>query len=105
VINTAKYTKQLSQLIDSSDNILLICHINPDGDAVGSQLALYHYLRARSKNVNMMSPNYLQEFLKWMPGTDLINIFIKRRKECMALVEKADLIIMIDFNQPERRLL
>lgn len=102
MINTAKYTKQLSQLIDSSDNILLICHINPDGDAVGSQLALYHYLRARSKNVSMMSPNYLQEFLKWMPGTDLINIFIKRRKECLALVEKADLIIMIDFNQPGR---
>lgn len=100
--DSAKYTKQLSKLIDSSANILLICHINPDGDAIGSQLAIYLYLKSRGKNVDMMSPNNLQEFLKWMPGADLINIFIKKRKDCIALVEKADLIIMVDFNQPGR---
>lgn len=80
----------------------MICHINPDGDAIGSQLALYHYLEAKGKKVNLISPNYLQEFLKWMDGSDMINIYIKDRKKCKVLIKEADLIIMVDFNQPNR---
>jgi bifunctional oligoribonuclease and PAP phosphatase NrnA len=102
VIELSKYTKELSKLFSSSENILLICHINPDGDAIGSQLALYHYLKTKGRNVGMMAPNYLQEFLKWMDGADLINIFIKERKKCGQLIEEADLIVMLDFNQSNR---
>ena len=102
VIDLSKYTKELSKLILSSENILLICHINPDGDAIGSQLALYHYLRSKSKNVKLMVPNHLQEFLKWMDGADQINVFIKERKKCRKLIAEADLIIMFDFNQSNR---
>lgn len=102
MIDLSKYTKELSKLFSSSENILLICHINPDGDAIGSQLALYHFLKARGRNVSMISPNYLQEFLKWMDGADLINIFIKKRKKCRKLIEEADLIVMLDFNQANR---
>jgi phosphoesterase RecJ-like protein len=102
VIDLSKYTKELSKLFSSSENILTISHINPDGDAIGSQLALYHFLKARGRNVGMMAPNYLQEFLKWMDGADLINIFIKERKKCRKLIAEADLIVMLDFNQSNR---
>jgi bifunctional oligoribonuclease and PAP phosphatase NrnA len=102
VIDLSKYTKELSKLFSSSENILLISHINPDGDAIGSQLALYHYLRSKGKNVKLMTPNHLQEFLKWMDGADQIKIFIKDRKECRKLIGEADLIVMLDFNQPNR---
>jgi bifunctional oligoribonuclease and PAP phosphatase NrnA len=102
VIDIAKYTKQLSKLFSESENILIISHINPDGDSVGAQLALYHYFKAKGKIVNLMAPNHLQEFLKWMDGASLINIFIKDRKACRTMIEKADLIIMLDFNQPGR---
>ena len=102
VIDLSQYTKELSKLFSSSKNILLICHINPDGDAVGAQLAMYHYLKANGKNVNMLSPNYLQEFLKWMDGADLINIFIKDRAKGRQLIEVADLIVMLDFNHSSR---
>jgi phosphoesterase RecJ-like protein len=102
VIDLSKYTKELSKLFFSSENILLICHLNPDGDAIGSQLALYHYLKARGKNADLMSPNYLQEFLKWMNGADQINIFIKERKKCIKLINEADLIVMLDFSQSNR---
>lgn len=97
-----KYAKELSKLFSSSENILLICHINPDGDAIGSQLALFHYLTGRGRNVQMISPNNLQEFLKWLPGADLINIFIRQRDHCKAIIGESDLIILLDFNQPER---
>ena len=102
MIDLSKYTKELSELFSSSENILIICHINPDGDSVGAQLALYHYFKDKSKNVSLMAPNYLQEFLKWMDGADMINIFIKERKKCRMLIEGADLIIMVDFNQSNR---
>jgi bifunctional oligoribonuclease and PAP phosphatase NrnA len=102
VIDLSKYTKELSKLFSTSGNILIISHINPDGDSVGAQLALYHYFKYKGKNVSLMAPNNLQEFLKWMDGADLINIFIKDRKKCRVLIESADLIIMVDFNQSNR---
>jgi phosphoesterase RecJ-like protein len=98
----SKYTKDLSKLFSVARNVVLICHINPDGDAIGSQLALYHYLRSIDRNVDMISPNNLQEFLKWMDGVDKINIFIKDRKKCRNLISQADLIVMLDFNQSNR---
>ena len=102
MLDLAKYTKELSKHFKAADNILLICHVNPDGDAIGSQLALYHYLKSTGKNVVMISPNYLQEFLKWMKGVEEINIFKKEHSKCKAIIDISDLIIMLDFNQPNR---
>jgi bifunctional oligoribonuclease and PAP phosphatase NrnA len=102
VIDLSKYTKELSKLFSSSENILLICHINPDGDSIGAQLALFHYFKSVGKNVSMLAPNNLQEFLKWMDGAEEINIFIKDRRKARKLIEGSDLIVMLDFNQPNR---
>ncbi len=102
MLDIDKYKKELSHYLNNADNILLICHVNPDGDAAGSMLAFYHYLNSRGKNTSMISPNYLQEFLTWMNGSDRINIFIRDRKKCRELIENADLIIMFDFNQSNR---
>jgi phosphoesterase RecJ-like protein len=102
VIDLSKYTKEISKLFSTSENILIISHINPDGDSVGAQLALYHYFKSSGKAVSLMAPNNLQEFLKWMDGSDEINIFIKDRKKGRLLIDKADLIVMVDFNQPGR---
>jgi phosphoesterase RecJ-like protein len=102
VADLSKYTKELSNLFSSSGNIVLISHINPDGDAIGSQLALYHFLKARGKNASMITPNYIQEFLKWMNGADLIEIYIRNRRRCRKLIEKADLIVLLDFNHSNR---
>ena len=102
VADLSKYTKELSNLFSTSGNILLISHINPDGDAIGSQLALYHYLKSKGRNVSMITPNYLQEFLKWMTGSDLIDVYIKDRKKCRKIIEDADLIVLLDFNHSNR---
>ena len=102
MIDLAKYTKEFSEQLDSSHKILIISHINPDGDAIGSQLALYNYLIHTGKEVGMMCPNNLQEFLKWMEGSGEIKVFIRNRKKCIRLIKEADLIIMVDFNQPSR---
>ena len=97
-----KYIKKLKQFIAEANNILLICHVNPDGDAIGSMLAFYHYLTSTGKNVTMLSPNYLQDFLKWMNGTDQISIFLRNRKRAAKIIDEANLIIFLDFNNPNR---
>jgi bifunctional oligoribonuclease and PAP phosphatase NrnA len=102
VADLSKYSKELSNLFSTSSNIVLISHINPDGDAIGSQLALYHFLSAKGRNVRMITPNYLQEFLKWMTGADLIEVYIKKRKNCRKIIEQADLIVLLDFNHSNR---
>ena len=102
MLDLSKYTKELSKIFSSSENILIICHINPDGDTVGAQLALYQYFKAIGKKVSLLSPNNLQEFLTWMDGADKIHIFIKDRKKGRSMIKQADLIIMLDFNQTNR---
>lgn len=102
VVNLFKYTKQLSKLFVECNNIILIGHINPDGDAIGSQIALYQYLKSMGKSVEMLTPNYLQEFLKWMEGSEHIRVFIKEKNKCINLINRADLIVMLDFNQSNR---
>lgn len=102
MIDISKYTKELSNLFSTRDNIVIISHINPDGDAVGSQLALYYFLTAGNRKVTMITPNNLQEFIKWMEGSELINVFIKDRKKCRNIIAEAGLIILVDFNQSNR---
>jgi bifunctional oligoribonuclease and PAP phosphatase NrnA len=102
VADLSKYTKDLSDLFSTSKNILLISHINPDGDAIGSQLALYQFLTAKGKTVNMLTPNYLQEFLKWMTDSDKIEVYIRDRKLARSLIRKAELIVLLDFNHSNR---
>lgn len=98
----SKYTKELSKRFDAANNIVIICHVNPDGDAIGSQLALYYYLLSKGKSPEMISPNKLQDFLTWMDGVDKIRIFIRDRKKCSDIISGADLIVMVDFNQSNR---
>lgn len=97
-----KYTKELIKQFEAASNILLVCHINPDGDAIGAQLALYHYLTSKGKSVEMLSPNNLQEFLKWMKGADKIHVYIRERNKCRELIKNADLMLFLDFNHTSR---
>jgi bifunctional oligoribonuclease and PAP phosphatase NrnA len=102
VADLSKYTKDLSDLFSTSGNILLISHINPDGDAIGSQLALYHFLTSKGCRVSMMTPNYLQEFLKWMTSSDQIEVYIRDRRRSRQLISQSDLIVFLDFNHSGR---
>jgi phosphoesterase RecJ-like protein len=91
-----------SKIIDKSDKIVIITHISPDGDAIGSSLALYHFLLQLGKSVNVLVPNNFPGFLKWMNGTK--DIIIAEWKENLAkeLIKAADLIFCLDFNISKR---
>lgn len=54
--------------INKANTIVILTHENPDGDAVGSSLALYHALKAYGKNVEVIIPEYSRTF-EFLPGT------------------------------------
>lgn len=97
-----KYTKELKKLIEEANHILLICHINPDGDAVGAMLALRRWIISQGKDAGMISPNALQQFLLWMNDVDRIVDFHHNIENGTKLINEADLIIMVDFNSTSR---
>ncbi len=102
MIDIGKYTKEFKELITASDHILLICHINPDGDAAGAMLAMRRWILTQGKEAGMISPNALQNFLLWMTDTDRIVDFHHNQETGAAIIKEADLIIMMDFNTSSR---
>ncbi|MCR5849953.1 MAG: DHH family phosphoesterase [Bacteroidaceae bacterium] len=93
-----------SELIERSSHVVICAHVNPDGDAIGSALALKHYLERRGKQATVIVPNIFPDFLKWMPGTDsiLIHTNAKHQEKIKAAIDVADLVIVCDLNQPNR---
>ena len=60
---------QILKCIKKSKNIVIVTHENPDGDAVGSSLAMYHALKELKKNVDIIIPEYAKCFNE-LPGID-----------------------------------
>lgn len=90
--------KNIKQLLATPKNIVIVPHKNPDGDAIGSSLALYHYLIKHNHNTTVVVPNDYPNFLKWIPGSDTILKYDSSTNECNTLVEAADIIFTLDFN-------
>lgn len=93
---------EISELIKSSNHILLVSHTNPDGDAVGSVLGMYHYLKKVDKEVTMMLPNMFPDFYSWLPDSDKILIYENNSKYCQKVINKSDLIFALDFSNLSR---
>lgn len=73
-------------------------HQKPDADAMGSSLALFHYLRQKGHEVTVISPTNFPDFLKWMPGADLVIDFESMQEKALKAMEVVDLLFCLDFN-------
>lgn len=89
-------------LLETPKNIFITTHHKPDGDAIGSMLALYHYLVKKGHSVKAVSPSELPDFLMWMPGVENLHNYEAESKACDGFLKKSDLIFCLDFNDPER---
>ena len=96
-MNTAEIS-EVKALLSKPKNIVIVPHRNPDGDAMGSTLGLYHYLKLYNHNVTVIAPNDYPDFLKWLPGDETVLKFETQQKDCNTIIEKADLIFTLDFN-------
>lgn len=101
-ILSAAQCEQLRQLIAAAEHIMVCCHQNPDGDAIGSCLALAEYLRMHDKDPMVAVPDKYPDFLQWMPGTERIVRYDKHSEQVETAFAQADLVFCLDFNRPER---
>jgi len=94
----------MKELVEKAKNIIIFTHMAPDGDAMGSALSLYHFVRAQEqvRACHVIVPNAYPDFLAWLPGAKDIKVYEQQSKECDTLITQADLFLCTDFNDPRR---
>ena len=98
-----KDTAQIvEKLLNSPQNVVIVGHKNPDGDAVGSCLGLSFFLKSLGHNTTVIMPNDFPDFLKWLPGVDEIIVHEKEREKSAGLINNSDLVFTLDFNSLDR---
>ena len=88
--------------INNANQVAIFTHQSPDGDAMGSGLAMYHYVCGLGKSAQVIVPNAFPDFLAWMPGADAVLQYDTQREQANGYIDKADLVICTDFNDPKR---
>src|SRR5690606_36320913 len=92
----------IKDLLSIPRRIAIIPHRSPDGDAMGSTLALYHYLLKLGHNPTVIVPNDFPDFLAWMPASEQVIVFENDRAHATALLQEAEVIFTLDFNALHR---
>lgn len=94
--------QELKSFLSQPRDIIITTHRNPDGDAIGSSLGLYHYLEDRGHSVKIISPSEYPDFLAWMPDVDKIMVYDIEPEESEKAIQKAEIIFCLDFNALDR---
>ena len=88
--------------ISAAKKVAILTHSNPDGDAIGSSLALGLALQKTGIEARILIPDGLPDFLRWLPGIELSTTFVYKKEKAAGILEEADLIFCLDFNSPDR---
>lgn len=94
--------KELKALLSYPKDIVITTHRNPDGDAIGSSLGLYHFLNKLGHTVRMVSPSEWPEVFAWMKDIEQIIIYDIDPEYSQAVISRADIIFCLDFNALDR---
>ncbi len=97
-----KEVKEILELLKTPQNISIIIHRNPDGDAIGSGLALKRILEKKGHQVTLISPNTVPEYLRWLPGAENIRVFDNNKNRTRKIIDGSDIIFTLDFNDLSR---
>lgn len=87
--------KEVVEAINNSDNIFIASHINPDGDNLGSMLALYLALKKLGEKVRPLEADFLPEDFMFLPGASDIEAYDESQGEI-------DLLILLDSSDEDR---
>jgi len=88
----------VKQLLSKKSNIIITTHKSPDGDALGSSLALFHSLKHKH-NVRVIVPNNYPDYFNWMPGNNKVLIYEGNEDKCDIWINNADIIFFLDLNK------
>lgn len=89
-------------LIEGANRIALVCHMTPDGDALGSMLCMGRVLAAKGKKVSMISPDMPPASLHFLPGATAVIVASANEGRAARILAEAHLVICLDFNDAKR---
>lgn len=94
--------KAIVAAIQEAKNIVITSHKSPDGDSIGSSLALYHFIAALGKSSVVCHPDKAPNFLLWVEGAFDIVSYEEQQDEVIQKMHDADLIFCLDYNSADR---
>jgi phosphoesterase RecJ-like protein len=97
-----KQIELFNSIVEEAQKIVIVPHVNPDGDAIGAALGLWQALKNMKKHVNVVVPNDFPEFLQWINGSSKVLDFEKAKAKAQETFDSADTLIVVDFNDFER---
>ena len=92
----------LKSRLEAASNIVLTGHRSPDGDAVGSCLALWNHLKESGISSKVVMPDEFPGFLNWMEGQSEIVLHSNDPILAESLFKEADVLFVLDYNAPSR---
>ena len=92
----------IRELLLTPKKIVIVPHRSPDGDAMGSTLGLYHFLKKLNHEAVVIAPNEFPDFLAWLPAAETVLIYEKDREKTSQIILEADLVFTLDFNALHR---
>lgn len=92
----------IKKLLETPKKIAIIPHRSPDGDAMGSTLALYHFLLKDNHLPTVIAPNDFPNFLAWLPGSETVLIYENDRANTTKIINEAEIVFTLDFNALHR---
>lgn len=94
--------ERLRSFINGVNRIVITCHKSPDGDALGSTLALCHVLRRLGKDAVVVTPDMPPKALEFIPGLRDLVVFTKHELRARHVLNEAQLLFCLDFNSMKR---
>jgi phosphoesterase RecJ-like protein len=93
-----EFVKELEKELSRSSNIVIVGHFNPDGDSMGSVSGMLHYLENTGKNPIAVFPSRYPEYLSFLDKKGDYKVFTREPEEVECIINSADLLICLDFN-------
>jgi bifunctional oligoribonuclease and PAP phosphatase NrnA len=93
---------EIKALLSAPKDIVIVSHRNPDGDAIGSSLGLYHYLCQYGHAVHVLLPSEYPDGFLWMPSINDVVVYDSEPDRSKELLERAQVVFCLDFNSLDR---
>jgi phosphoesterase RecJ-like protein len=90
-----------NELVSTASTIVITSHINPDGDAIGSETALALFLKDMGSSVRVINQSPTPDNLQFL-SDEIFPVELYEQTRHAALIRAADLIIIVDTNAPNR---
>jgi phosphoesterase RecJ-like protein len=97
-----KSFKRIRREIEKANTVVLTTHLLPDGDAIGSELALYYYLLKKGKKVIIINHNESPDHLMFLDEKKIIKRFLDDVEGNTKLINESDLLFVVDTNEYSR---